>query len=73
MCVYIQTLFISSSLSLPPSYPVALELIASGKVDVKPLVTHRYKLEETLAAFQTTKEQADGAIKVIITCGEGED
>lgn len=57
----------------PPSYPVALELIASGKVDVRPLVTHHYKLEETLAAFQTTKEQADGAIKVIITCGEGED
>ena len=56
----------------PPSYPVALELIASGKVDVKPLVTHRYKLEETLAAFQTAKEQADGAVKVIITCSEGE-
>ena len=52
---------------------MALELIASGKVDVRPLVTHHYKLEETLAAFQTTKEQADGAIKVIITCGKGED
>ena len=54
-------------------YPVALELIASGKVDVKPLVTHRYKLEETLAAFQTAKDQADGAVKVVITCAEGEE
>ena len=46
------------------SYPTALEMIASGKVDVKPLVTHTYKLEETLQAFQRAKTGEGGAIKV---------
>merc|ERR1712037_100378 len=34
----------------------------SGKVDVKPLITHRFKLEETLQAFETAKTGAGGAI-----------
>jgi L-iditol 2-dehydrogenase len=47
-------------------YPLALSLIADKKVDVKPLVTHRFELEQTLEAFQTA---AGGeAIKVIINC-----
>ncbi|CAL4059474.1 unnamed protein product, partial [Meganyctiphanes norvegica] len=49
-------------------YPLALEMIASGKVDVKPLITHRYKLEETLKAFETARTGAGGAIKVMISC-----
>lgn len=50
------------------SYPVALAMVASGRVNVKPLVTHRFKLEETLKAFETAKTGADNAIKVIIKC-----
>jgi len=49
-------------------YPAALALVASGKVDVKKLITHRYKLEETLQAFETAKTGAGGAIKVMISC-----
>lgn len=49
-------------------YPVALAMVASGRINVKPLVTHRYKLEETLKAFETAKTGADHAIKVIIKC-----
>ncbi|CAL4115288.1 unnamed protein product [Meganyctiphanes norvegica] len=49
-------------------YPLALEMIASGKVDVKPLITHRFKLEETLQAFETSRTGAGGAVKVIISC-----
>jgi L-iditol 2-dehydrogenase len=51
-------------------YPLALELVASGKVNVKPLVTHRFKLEETVAAYEAAKIQADGAMKIIITCSD---
>jgi L-iditol 2-dehydrogenase len=49
-------------------YPAALALVASGKVEVKRLITHRYKLEETLQAFETAKTGAGGAIKVMISC-----
>merc|ERR1712181_37611 len=36
-------------------YPTAI-----AKVDVKPLITHRFKLEETLKAFETAKTGAGG-------------
>lgn len=50
-------------------YPTALEMVATGKVDVKPLITHRYTLEQALDAFETTRTGAGGAIKVMIHCG----
>uniref|UniRef100_A0A131YI52 Sorbitol dehydrogenase n=1 Tax=Rhipicephalus appendiculatus TaxID=34631 RepID=A0A131YI52_RHIAP len=49
-------------------YPTALAMVASGKVDVKPLVTHHFKLASTVEAFQTAKTGAGGAIKVVIDC-----
>ncbi|KAB7503440.1 Sorbitol dehydrogenase [Armadillidium nasatum] len=49
-------------------YPLALDMIASGRVNVKPLITHRYKLEETVQAFETAKTGAGGAIKIMISC-----
>ena len=51
--------------SFSVSYPIALDMVASGKVDVKPLITHTYKLEETLQAFQRAKTGEGGAIKVL--------
>lgn len=52
-------------------YPTALALIASGAVNVKPLVTHHFKLEQSLDAFETSRTGAGGAIKVVIHCNEG--
>jgi len=49
-------------------YPTAIAMVASGRVDVKPLITHRFSLEETLQAFETAKTGAGGAIKVMIKC-----
>lgn len=49
-------------------YGDALELVASGKVNVKPLITHNYKIEETKKAFETSRTGAGGAIKVMIHC-----
>ena len=45
-------------------------MIASGKVNAKPLITHHFKLEQTLEAFETARTGAGGAIKVIITCAK---
>ncbi|XP_015440363.1 PREDICTED: sorbitol dehydrogenase-like isoform X1 [Dufourea novaeangliae] len=49
-------------------YADALDLVATGKVDVKPLITHNYKLEDTLAAFETSKSGQGNVIKVMIHC-----
>ena len=49
-------------------YPTALALVASGAVDVRPLITHRFTLEETVKAFETAKTGAGNAIKVVISC-----
>ncbi|PIK47400.1 hypothetical protein BSL78_15734 [Apostichopus japonicus] len=51
-------------------YPTALAMVASGKVDAKPLITHHFPLKKTLEAFETAKTGAGGAIKVMIHCNE---
>jgi len=50
------------------TYPTALAMVASGQVNVKPLVTHHFPLEESLQAFETARTGAGGAIKVVIDC-----
>lgn len=51
-------------------YPLAISLVERGLVDLKPLVTHRYKFTDALEAFKLTQagKDADGkaVIKVII-------
>jgi len=43
-----------------------LALVASGKVNVKRLVTHHYDITETAEAFETSRRGTGGAIKVMI-------
>jgi len=52
------------------AYTEALAMVSAGIVDVKPLITHRFKLEQTLEAFETVRTAADGAIKVILHCSK---
>lgn len=42
-------------------------MLASGKVDLKSLITHRYEFKDALNAFQHVKEAREGTIKVVIT------
>ncbi|XP_067664634.1 sorbitol dehydrogenase-like [Haliotis asinina] len=48
------------------SYPAALAMVTSGHVDVKQLITHRYKLEESLDAFEAARRRE--GVKIIINC-----
>lgn len=47
-------------------YPKAIRLVSSGLINVKPLVTHRFALEDTIDAFQVAADPAQGAVKVQI-------
>ncbi|XP_035698613.1 sorbitol dehydrogenase-like [Branchiostoma floridae] len=57
---------IRGNLRYANDYPTALAMIASGQVNVKPLVSHRYSLEQALEAFEFAKK-GEG-IKVMIHC-----
>ncbi|KAJ7410997.1 hypothetical protein WISP_105054 [Willisornis vidua] len=48
------------------TWPVAIALLASKRINVKPLVTHRFPLEKALEAFETTK-RGEG-VKVMLKC-----
>ncbi len=50
------------------SYPAALAMVASGKVDLTPLVTHHFNLDQSQQAFQTAVSRDSRAIKVMIHC-----
>jgi L-iditol 2-dehydrogenase len=59
--VQFSTIYISSV-----EYPAAVELIARKLVDVKGLITHRFKLDEFDKAMQTIVNPADRPLKVVI-------
>jgi len=51
----------------PVEYPMAVDLIARHKVDVKSLITHRFSLEEFETAIQKASDPAEKAVRVVIT------
>lgn len=44
-----------------------MEVVGSGRVDVSPLVTHRFRLDDIEAAYDFFANQRDGVMKVAIT------
>ncbi|XP_078285940.1 sorbitol dehydrogenase-like isoform X2 [Rhinoraja longicauda] len=48
------------------TWPTAIDMLASKRIDVKPLVTHRFALKEALKAFETTMKGV--GIKVMLKC-----
>ena len=44
-----------------------MSVVASGRIDLKPLVTHRFKLDQIEAAYELFGHQRDGVLKVAIT------
>ena len=55
----------------PGDYPLAIALVAQGKIDLKPLITHRYSFDQAVEAFQTTRlgksSDGKGVIKAVIS------
>ena len=49
-----------------------LRLIAQGKIDTTPLITHRFPLSEIEEAYRIFENRLDGVIKVAITASNAE-
>ncbi|KAK3617965.1 hypothetical protein LTR22_026530 [Elasticomyces elasticus] len=46
------------------TYPKAIMLVSEGLIDLKPLVTHRFTLEQAKEAFEAASTPASKAVKV---------
>lgn len=51
---------------MPEIYPRAIALAQSGRINMAPLASHSFKLEETARAFAMQAAREDGIIKAII-------
>ena len=41
-----------------------MNVVASGRVDLSAMVTHRFKLDDVVAAYELVSHQRDGVHKV---------
>ena len=46
-----------------------LGLIAEGKIDTTPLITHKFPLSRIEEAYRIFESKSDGVIKIAVTCG----
>lgn len=60
-----KNLEMKGSVGYPNEFPQVIDFMASGKVDMKPTVTHRFPLSEIDKAFKVTTKP-DETIKVLI-------
>ena len=45
-----------------------LALIAAGKLDTTPLITHTFPLKDIKAAYELFESRRDGVIKIAVEC-----
>jgi 2-desacetyl-2-hydroxyethyl bacteriochlorophyllide A dehydrogenase len=63
----LRELQICGSMAYPTEFPEVITMLASGGVDVSPLITHRYPLSRFSAAL-TCARDAGAAVKVLVDC-----
>jgi threonine dehydrogenase-like Zn-dependent dehydrogenase len=44
-----------------------MSVIAGGRIDLRPMVTHRFRLEQIEHAYDLFSHQREGVLKVAIT------
>ncbi|MGP3705268.1 MAG: zinc-binding dehydrogenase, partial [Candidatus Bathyarchaeota archaeon] len=47
-------------------YPTAIKAVSTGKVDVKPYITHRFPFEKIIEAFETQIKKIRNPMKIMI-------
>jgi len=54
-------------------YPRAIQLVASGRVNLRAVATHKFRLEDAAQAFVLQAERRDGVIKSVIHIQQPQD
>lgn len=67
LAVLAKELRITASMAYPNEFPAVIDMLASGKVDASPLISHRYPLSSFDEAFATARKP-DEAVKVMVDC-----
>ena len=65
--VLLRELNITGSMAYPDEFPEVIEMLASGKVDVDPVITHRFPLTQFGDALVQARNTSE-SIKVLIDC-----
>jgi threonine dehydrogenase-like Zn-dependent dehydrogenase len=60
------TLHTSVNPDFSRDFPLAMRWLAEKRIDLEPLVTHKFPLSEIQSAFETFRDRKDGAQKVLI-------
>lgn len=47
-------------------FPLAMQWLSEGRIDVSPIITHRFPLAEIQQAFDLFQNRTDGVLKVIV-------
>jgi threonine dehydrogenase-like Zn-dependent dehydrogenase len=47
-------------------FPLAMQWIGEGRIDVSPILTHRFPLSDIQTAFETLRDRKEGALKVLV-------
>jgi len=59
----------TSSNAMYSDFPRVIELVSAGRVQVDPLITHRFGLSNAVEAFEVAcNKSKSGAVKIIIDC-----
>ena len=48
-------------------YERALELVRTGRLELEPMVTHRFALDDIADAFRVAAGKSEGSIEVVVT------
>ena len=65
-CAVMQEIDIKGVLRYRNCYPLAMALVESGKINLRPLITHRFPLEQSVSAFESCS-RGEG-LKILIKC-----
>ncbi len=60
------TVYTSVEPDFTRDFPLAMRWIAEGRLNVAPVITHRFPLAEIQMAFDTFRQRRDGALKVFV-------
>jgi threonine dehydrogenase-like Zn-dependent dehydrogenase len=66
LLVMAKELTIKGSMALGDEFPDVIEMLASGRVDVTPMITHQFDFADFMVALGTAR-QPDKAAKVMVT------